>query len=147
VVRRDEVFDADGRFTEAYLRRVVAEMMGRVGWSKEQAEEYVRVPEEVVSPVAADLIATLGWSKQQAETFVLQHALHWAAGVPRMLVVAEAVQQALHDDRIDTTWPACPRHPHHPLCLTPTLPASWACPATGEAFCGLGELSTLAMGE
>lgn len=143
----EDFFDADGRFTEAYLRRVVADMIQRVGWSKEQAEEYVHVPEEVLRPVAADLTATLGWPSQKAEIFALQQALCWAAGVPRVVLVAEAVQQRLHDDRIDTTWPACTRHPHHPLWLGRALPARWQCPSTGETICGLGELSTLTNGQ
>ena len=27
------------------------------------------------------------------------------------------MQQRLHDTFVDTTWPACPLHPHHPLWL------------------------------
>lgn len=29
--------------------------------------------------------------------------------------LVEDVQQYVHDTYIDTTWPACPRHPNHPL--------------------------------
>ena len=29
--------------------------------------------------------------------------------------VVEDVQQHFHDCFIDTTWPACPRHPNHPM--------------------------------
>jgi hypothetical protein len=31
--------------------------------------------------------------------------------------VVDDVQQYIHDTFIDTTWPACPRHPNHPLWL------------------------------
>ena len=29
--------------------------------------------------------------------------------------LVDAVQQYVHDTFVDTTWPACPRHPNHPL--------------------------------
>lgn len=29
--------------------------------------------------------------------------------------VVDDVQQHVHDLFIDTTWPACPRHPNHPM--------------------------------
>jgi hypothetical protein len=141
-MRREDVFDRSGRFNEAYLRQVADEMMDRLGWTAEQADDYVRVPPEVLLPVAADLRATLGWPSEQAEVFALQQALRWAAGVPRIILVAEAVQQRLHDDRVDTTWPSCPQHPNHPLWLTRTLPARWTCATTGEVFGDLGELAT-----
>jgi hypothetical protein len=140
-LRREDVFDDSGRFTEAYLRQVAGEMIERLGWTSDQAEGYVRVPQDVLRPVAADLSATLGWTSERAEVFALQQALRWAAGVPRIILVAEAVQQRLHDDRVDTAWPACPQHPHHPLWLTRTLPARWRCATTGEVFCNLGELA------
>ena len=145
-MRFEDVFDADGRFTEGYLRRVVDDMVERVGWSREQAEEWVRVPDAVVRPVAEDLSATLGWTLEQAEIFTRQHSLQWAAGVPRVIVVAEAVQQYLHDAWIDTSWPACPDHPHHPLWLTRTVPARWRCPTSGRTFCELGEMWSLILG-
>ena len=29
--------------------------------------------------------------------------------------LVDEVQQYFHDTFLDTTWPACPQHPHHPL--------------------------------
>jgi hypothetical protein len=29
--------------------------------------------------------------------------------------LVQDVQQALHDEFVDITWPACPHHPNHPL--------------------------------
>ena len=29
--------------------------------------------------------------------------------------LVQDVQQSLHDEFVDTTWPACPSHPNHPL--------------------------------
>ena len=48
------------------------------------------------------------------------------------------VQQAFHDSYIDTTWPRCPRHPHHPLWLHEGW---WRCDRDGVAVAKLGELA------
>lgn len=101
------------------------------------------LPPEILESVAADLVATLGWPVEEAEVFVRRDSGAWCAGVPRLLLVAEDVQQRLHDDRIDITWPACPDHPNHPLRLSDTLPAVWACPSSGYPVCPLGGLAAL----
>ena len=46
--------------------------------------------------------------------------------------LVEHVQQTLHDDFIDTVWPACPFHPHHPLWLDDEG-RSWTCVTAGVA--------------
>lgn len=43
--------------------------------------------------------------------------------------VVEDVQQRLQDEFVDTTWPACPRHPNHPL---EYVAGAWHCPRGGE---------------
>jgi hypothetical protein len=131
--------DAQRRIPD-WARRWVADLAATLGWSDEQTDEYIRIPDEVLTPVVADLTATLGWSREDAEEFVFENACSWESGVPRLVVLAESVQQRLHDDRIDTTWPACPDHPSHPLWLTRTLPAIWTCPSTDKAVRVLGEL-------
>lgn len=100
--------------------------------------------EEIVRVVAADLVATLGWSPRDAEEFVREFGGGWSAFVPQVILVAEDVQQHMHDDRIDTSWPRCPDHPHHPLRLSETLPAMWSCPSTGRTVCALGSLASAA---
>ena len=47
------------------------------------------------------------------------------------------VQQDLHCERIDTTWPACPRHHSHPLWLNGD---AWFCEHDNVAIARLGEL-------
>jgi hypothetical protein len=42
--------------------------------------------------------------------------------------VVEDVQQRLHDEFIDTTWPTCPSHPNHPLWYSK---GSWWCSRQG----------------
>jgi hypothetical protein len=100
-------------------------------------------PEDVYQLLAADVVATLGWSAEEAERFALRGG-RWVG--PDILIVVEEVQQRFHDDRIDTTWPACPEHPHHPLRLTDKLPAVWTCPSTGRKVCALGDLASLTGG-
>jgi hypothetical protein len=48
------------------------------------------------------------------------------------------VQQYFHDTFVDTTWPACPRHPRHPLWYRA---GSWWCVQDGVAVASLGELT------
>ena len=103
--------------------------------------------EEIVRVVAADLVATLDWSSQEAEEFVRRFDGGWSAVVPQVLLVAQDVQQHMHDDRIDTSWPRCPDHPRHPLRLSETLPAVWSCPLTGRPVCALGELASVIRGD
>jgi hypothetical protein len=72
--------------------------------------------------VASDLAATLGWDRPQAIAFAEQEASvsanWWDTDLGAYAIkVAEEVQQGLHDTFVDTTWPACPLHPHHPLWL------------------------------
>ena len=51
--------------------------------------------------------------------------------------VGEEVQQYIHDCFIDTRWPACPRHPNHPLWIRE---GSWWCERDGEAVAAVGSL-------
>jgi len=51
--------------------------------------------------------------------------------------VVDDVQQYFHDVFVDTTWPACPRHPHHPLWFRD---GAWWCETDRVALARLGEL-------
>lgn len=51
--------------------------------------------------------------------------------------VVEDVQQEFMDTFVDTTWPACPRHPNHPLWFHE---GGWYCERDGEALAPLGAL-------
>jgi hypothetical protein len=51
--------------------------------------------------------------------------------------VVDDVQQAMHDDFIDTSWPRCPVHPQHPLWYSAP---SWVCDRTETAFAELRAL-------
>ena len=51
--------------------------------------------------------------------------------------LAEEVQEHFHDLYIDTTWPACPRHPNHPLWCED---GAWWCARDRLAIARLGAL-------
>jgi hypothetical protein len=51
--------------------------------------------------------------------------------------VIDEVQQRLHDEFVNTTWPTCPLHPNHPLWYSD---GRWRCPHAG-AIAPLGELA------
>jgi hypothetical protein len=54
--------------------------------------------------------------------------------------VVDQFQQSVHDQHLDTTWPACPRHPNHPLRSGEDSQA-WCCPRDGAPVAPLGGLA------
>jgi hypothetical protein len=99
-------------------------------------------PEEerdVAAQLCADAEATVGSGHE--------HAIAAAAAHRRAYVyspstyrddVADDVQQYMHDEFIDTSWPACPRHPNHPM---GSHQGVWSC--QGDPIAPLGALSSL----
>jgi len=53
--------------------------------------------------------------------------------------LVDDVQEGLMD-LVDTSWPACPRHPNHPLWLRD---GAWHCERDGVALAPLGELASI----
>jgi hypothetical protein len=51
--------------------------------------------------------------------------------------VVDDVQQYLHDSFVDTSWPACPEHPNHPLWYSDGW---WKCDHSGRLVATLGGL-------
>ena len=51
--------------------------------------------------------------------------------------VVDDVQQHLHDAFVDTSWPACPHHPNHPLWYSDGW---WSCEKSGQRAAPLGGL-------
>ena len=51
--------------------------------------------------------------------------------------VVDDLQQWLHDAFIDTSWPACPEHPNHPLWYSDGW---WTCERSGHRVAPLGGL-------
>ena len=51
--------------------------------------------------------------------------------------VVEDLQQRMHDEFVDTVWPQCPHHRHHPLWLHD---GAWVCEQDGVSVAPLGAL-------
>ena len=90
----------------------------------------------LVESLERDVAATVGeryrqWVRQAA---VNVEGLDIVDG--RAKLVAD-VQQAFHDEFIDTTWPSCPRHHRHPLWYRD---GGWWCEADGVFIARLGDI-------
>jgi len=94
------------------------------------------IPAELVASLERDVTATLGesyrrWVRQAA---VNVEGLDIVDGGAKLV---DDVQQAFHDEFIDTTWPSCPRHHRHPLWYRD---GGWWCEADGVFVARLGDL-------
>lgn len=113
---------------------------------------------EAFSLLVADLTATLGWDREAAEGLTLEEAgklieflgeaeeqtVRRISGDEYTVHVIENVQQRLHDEFIDTAWPACPVAQTHPLWIHgEERPRVWRCLADGVTV-PLGSLSSSA---
>lgn len=92
----------------------------------------------MVRLITQDLRATVG---PGLERFAIEEAarirlFHDTLATYEQQVVDD-VQQRLHDEFVDTTWPACPLHHHHPLWYSEGW---WRCPQQ-RAIARLGELA------
>jgi hypothetical protein len=101
------------------------------------AEDEARV----VSLLRADVEGTIGPGHDGA---IIEAAARRRlyASVPARYVgdVADDVQQYFHDAFVDTTWPACPHHPNHPLWFSDGW---WRCERIEAPIARLGTLSDL----
>jgi hypothetical protein len=96
-------------------------------------------------PLVDDLAATLGWNREFAEDAVLEYltAPTWQEDDPLWLHhLAEAMQENVQENRIDTAWPQCPRHGGHPLWLEEPAASElwWSCRIDGTRIAPLGGL-------
>ena len=111
-------------------------------------------PDHVVELLLRDAIPTLG---ERARGEVVRLARNYESLAEEWIhdgdsradaqrwferAVVEAVQQTAHEQFWDTTWPACPSHPHHPLWYDDDRRA-WCCRQDGVAYAPLGELTRL----
>jgi len=110
--------------------------------------------ERIVRLLLADAVATLG---ERARVSVLAVAANkenmarmWLADGGSLAQVqadfdrevVDLLQQDVHDEHWDTTWPTCPRHPNHPLWYDEAREA-WYCRQDGAALAPLGALANL----
>lgn len=92
----------------------------------------------VVALLLRDLTSTVG---QGVEHIVIDSAARHRLFVHDLgryeQTVVDDVQQRLHDEFIDTTWPACPIHRSHPLWFAA---GNWRCDQAGRVIAPLGAL-------
>jgi hypothetical protein len=93
--------------------------------------------DDVVSLLARDVRTTLGDPHRQLIEGIVADVQELNVADKAEKVVND-VQQHFHDSFVDPTWPACPRHPHHPLWYRH---GSWWCVQDGVAIAPLGSLS------
>lgn len=97
--------------------------------------------ERVVALIRADVAATVGPGHDE---YIVETAAR-----RRLLVrdpsrylneVVDDIQQYLHDTFVDTTWPACPHHPNHPLWFSDGW---WRCERSKQPVAKLGTLTSM----
>ena len=95
----------------------------------------------VLEPIIRD-VATTGPGAREYVVRVADNAWNYYAHDPDYFIeyVVEQVQQDMHDSFADISWPACPRHPHHPMWYSD---GHWRCATDKVPIVALGELSRL----
>lgn len=96
---------------------------------------------EAADALKRDVAATLGAARAAV---VDRHAARllpfdWSQDVLAAKLIDD-VQQELHENFADTTWPHCPAHPNHPLWFED---GAWRCSELGRPVAALGDLETV----
>jgi hypothetical protein len=92
---------------------------------------------QVVPLLERDLAHTLG----DSHVVLVREAAHFNRGLDREDLgekLVGDVQQIVHDTFRDSTWPACPKHPNHPLWYKD---GAWWCEESNVEIARLGELT------
>jgi len=122
--------------TSRIARRLLRDAVGTLG-------EHVRAE---VEATATNVAETARERMRPVEA-----SSHWDASPGDTLAeaqehfdtsVVDQFQQAVHDEQWDTVWPACPRHPNHPLWYDARLEA-WCCTTDHVVVAPLGGLTDL----
>ncbi len=137
-------------FTEAdhpKLRALMDLVEGKLDLTNQRAREYLETAgnsafDNTVRLLADDVRATLGETHVPVVWSFAAGARELDTDDPSWQFI-ENVQQYFQDTFVDTTWPACPRHPNHPL---DHADGFWHCPRDKTAVARLGELSGRAGG-
>ena len=131
-------------FTEAdhpKLRALMDLVEAKLDQTKERAREYLASAgnsafDKTVRLLADDVRATLGETHVPVVWSFAAGARELDTDDPSWQFV-DNVQQYFQDTFVDTTWPACPRHPNHPL---DHADGFWLCPRDKTTVARLGEL-------
>jgi hypothetical protein len=91
---------------------------------------------DVVSTIAvADQGEFIAYVRARGQQHIDLRNARTVAALTQQLV--DEIQQQIHDEFIDVSWPRCPRHPHHPMWLQD---GSWWCTKDHVAIAPLGTL-------
>jgi hypothetical protein len=94
--------------------------------------------DRVARLLAQDLLETIGRGHESAvEEAVARIRVFANDPADFEQRVVDDVQQWLHDTFVDTSWPACPEHPNHPLWYSDGW---WNCERSGRRAAPLGGL-------
>ena len=109
---------------------------------RQDREENGPVPQAAADRVAhlleLDLRETIGAGHESVVEEAVSRIRMFAHDAPDFEQrVVDDVQQYLHDTFVDTSWPACPHHPNHPLWYSDGW---WSCDETGQRAAPLGGL-------
>ena len=127
------VSQADGRSATNELELLVKQVEAHMPTISDLTEA------DVVERLGRDVTSTLGIEHVDVvRATARQHRQFTDDPGAYVERVVEDVQQYFHDTFVDTTWPACPRHPNHPMWFG----ADWWL-ADGQPLARLGELALL----
>lgn len=122
--------------TDRVVRRLMADAVATLG---DRARREVLAVAANVAQLAQDQMqpveASADWAAREGSSLAEAQAFFDRA-------VVDQFQQNVHDEHWDTAWPACPRHPNHPLWYDPDREA-WCCRQDGAAPAPLGGLAAL----
>jgi hypothetical protein len=91
---------------------------------------------EFISRLERDVARSVGEAYRDLVRVTAMRVQRFDVADPPAKIVDD-VQQALHEEFIDTTWPACPRHRRHPLWYRD---GAWWCEQDHDVVAALGEL-------
>jgi len=123
------------------LRALMERVEAKLDLIDQGAREYLNSAgssafDKVVRLLADDVTATLG-ERHVPVVWSFAARVRQRDREDSSSAFIEDVQQYFQDTFVDTTWPACPRHPNHPLDLAD---GSWRCPRDRAVVARLGEL-------
>jgi len=132
-----ELSDEDIPKLRALMERVEANM----DLINEGARRYLKEPrtsafDDVVRLLARDVARTLGVEQVPVVWYFADNARQLEIRHSEDKCI-EDVQQYFQDTFVDTTWPACTRHPNRPLDY---VDGAWCCPRDRAAVARFGEL-------
>ena len=94
--------------------------------------------EHVIRLLRRDVLATVGPDHDREVRRLAAMVLEYRDSADAADKIVEDVQQYLLDTFVDTTWPACFRHPNHPMWFRPD--GWWWCEQDEVPLVRLGQL-------